>query len=68
MAYSAAKIYNGKATVGRFNVDAGDETAEKYEVVSIPTTFLFKGGKVVGKKIGVLDQDVLNMFVSQGLA
>jgi len=67
MAYSAAKIYNGKATVGRFNVDAGDETAEKYEV-GIPTTFLFKGGKVVGKKIGVLDQDVLNMFVSQGLA
>ena len=42
-----AKNYEGKAVVGKINVDEERTLAQKYRVFSIPTLFVFKDGKVV---------------------
>ena len=43
-----AKEYEGKAKVGKVNVDENSELSEQYHVMSIPTIKIFKQGKVVG--------------------
>jgi thioredoxin 1 len=45
--------YEGKAVVGKVDVDAHQEFAAKYGVRNIPTVLLFKGGEVVDKQVGV---------------
>lgn len=48
-----ATEYNGKALVGKLNVDENPVIARKYGVTSIPTLLFFKGGEVVDQMIGV---------------
>ena len=48
-----ATEYEGKAVVGKVDVDANQEFAAKYGVRNIPTVLLFKGGEVVEKQVGV---------------
>ena len=45
--------YDGKAVVGKVDVDANQEFASKYGVRNIPTVLVFKGGEVVGRQVGV---------------
>jgi thioredoxin 1 len=47
-----ATEYNGKALVGKLNVDENPVIARKYGVTSIPTLLFFKGGEVVDQMIG----------------
>lgn len=47
-----AAEYAGRATVGKLDVDANQETAVKYGIRSIPTLLFFKRGEVVGKLVG----------------
>lgn len=44
----------GKAKVGKLDVDNNQETAIKYGVRSIPTVLIFKGGNVVDTIIGAV--------------
>lgn len=46
--------YEGKAKVGKLDVDNNQESAIKYGVRSIPTVLIFKGGKVVETIIGAV--------------
>ena len=48
-----AADYDGKAVVGKVDVDANQEYAAKYGVRNIPTVLLFKNGEVVDKQVGV---------------
>ncbi len=45
--------YEGKAVVGKVDVDANQEFAAKYGVRNIPTVLVFKNGEVVDRKVGV---------------
>ena len=45
--------YEGKAVVGKVDVDANQDFAAKYGVRNIPTVLLFKNGEVVDKQVGV---------------
>lgn len=45
--------YEGKAVIGKVDVDAHQEYAAKYGVRNIPTVLLFKNGEVVDKQVGV---------------
>jgi thioredoxin 1 len=45
--------YDGKAVVGKLDVDAHQEFAAKYGVRNIPTVLVFKGGELVGRQVGV---------------
>ncbi|MFZ8961419.1 MAG: thioredoxin [Flavobacteriaceae bacterium] len=45
--------YQGKAVVGKVDVDANQEFAAKYGVRNIPTVLVFKGGELVDRHVGV---------------
>lgn len=45
--------YEGKAVVGKLDVDANQEFAAKYGVRNIPTVLVFKDGEVVNRQVGV---------------
>ncbi|MBL4745317.1 MAG: thioredoxin [Flavobacteriaceae bacterium] len=45
--------YEGKAVVGKLDVDANQDFAAKYGVRNIPTVIIFKNGEVVDKQVGV---------------
>jgi thioredoxin 1 len=47
-----AKDFKGKVKVGKMDIDHHQAVAQKYNVRSIPTLLVFKGGKVVDTVIG----------------
>ena len=49
--------YEGKAVVGKINVDEEQELAIRYGVMSIPTVIFFKDGEEVARKVGVQPVD-----------
>ncbi len=50
--------YEGKAIVGKIDVDANQEFAAKYGVRNIPTVLMFQNGEVVGRQVGVAPKNV----------
>lgn len=54
-----AKAMEGKAKVGKLNVDENPAMAQKYGVMSIPTLMIFKNGTVVRQFIGVTSKEML---------
>ena len=53
-----SKNYEGKAVVGKVDVDANQEFAAKYGVRNIPTVLLFKNGELIDRKVGVSPKQV----------
>lgn len=51
--------YDGKALVGKVNVDHNPGIAAKYGIRSIPTILFFKGGEVVDKSVGAVPKGAL---------
>ncbi len=47
-----ATEYEGKAIVGKVNVDENPGIARKYGIRNIPTLLYIKGGEVVDKQVG----------------
>ena len=52
----------------KVNVDNNQQTAQKFEIRSIPTLLLFKNGQRVGKIIGALPKDSLKQKIEQVFA
>ena len=52
----------------KLNVDNNQQTAQKFEIRSIPTVLLFKKGQMVGKIIGALPKDSLKQKIEQVFA
>ena len=50
--------YEGKAVVGKVDVDANQEFAAKYGVRNIPTVLVFKNGEIVSRQVGVSPKQV----------
>ena len=48
-----AEDFEGRAVVGKVNVDDEPRIAEKFRVRSIPTLLFFQEGEVVGQIVGV---------------
>ncbi|MBZ4642704.1 MAG: thioredoxin [Deferribacteraceae bacterium] len=53
-----ATEFEGKAKVGKVNVDDNQQLAAQFGIMSIPTVIIFKGGKVVEQFIGVQPKGV----------
>ncbi|MAW51141.1 MAG: thioredoxin [Flavobacteriaceae bacterium] len=45
--------FEGKAVVGKLDVDSNQEFAAKFGVRNIPTVLVFKNGEIVGRQVGV---------------
>lgn len=54
-----AQGVEGKFKVGKLNVDDNPETAQKFNVMSIPTIFVFKKGQIVQQFVGVQSKEKL---------
>lgn len=44
--------YDGKAIVGKVNVDENPEVSAKFGIRNIPTVLFFKNGEIVDKQVG----------------
>ncbi len=49
----------GKAVVGKVNVDENNEIPVEYGIRNIPTLLIFKNGEVVDKVVGVVPKQQL---------
>jgi thioredoxin len=54
-----ARDYQGQIAFGKLDVDQSREVAERHQIMSIPTLLIFKGGRLVGTKIGALPRPAL---------
>ncbi len=50
--------YEGKAVIGKVDVDSNQEYAAKYGVRNIPTVLVFKNGEIVNRQVGVSPKKV----------
>lgn len=50
--------YEGKAVVGKLDVDSNQEFAAKFGVRNIPTVLVFKDGELVNRQVGVSPKNV----------
>ena len=62
-----ASEYAGKARVVKVDIDLSRKTAMAYNVRSVPTLLMFKGGQVTGQEIGNVDIRKLNALVDNAL-
>ncbi|SFC73312.1 thioredoxin 1 [Flexibacter flexilis DSM 6793] len=51
--------YEGKAVIGKLNVDENPNVAVQFGIRSIPTLLVFKDGKIVDKQVGAVAKGVL---------
>jgi thioredoxin 1 len=54
-----ADEYAGKVKVGKLDIDANPNITAKYNVRSVPTVIVFKGGQKVGQHMGLTTRDKL---------
>lgn len=47
-----AQAYDGRAVIGKVNVDEESALAEQFKVMSIPTIYILKSGQVAERLIG----------------
>ncbi|MCX7800428.1 MAG: thioredoxin [Fimbriimonadales bacterium] len=62
-----AKEYAGRAAVYKLDVDTNQDIAMKYQVMSIPTLLVFKGGKVVEQHVGAAPKQHLAQLIERHL-
>jgi thioredoxin 1 len=58
-----AMEFAGKIKVGKLNTDENLALATQYQITSIPTIMIFKGGKVVEKMVGFKSKNELKKIV-----
>lgn len=54
-----ARDFAGRAVVAKLNIDDNPHTAQRYQVMSIPTLLIFKRGEVVDRIVGAQPAQVL---------
>lgn len=62
-----AKEYEGKAKVGKLDVDQSMDIAQKYAIMSIPTIIIFKGGNPAERLNGFQSKETLKAKIDGAL-
>ena len=64
---AVATDYEGKAKIGKLDVDSNGGTAMRYNVRGIPTLLLFKGGQVVEQRVGAIGKSEVQKMLDAHL-
>lgn len=59
--------YEGRAVIGKVDVDEEPALAQKFGVMSIPTLVVLKGGKVVEQAVGARGKDAVAAMIERHL-
>lgn len=59
--------YKGKVDIVKLNVDENPQNTQKFGVMSIPTTILFKDGKELERQIGFAGKQAFENLVKKAL-
>lgn len=62
-----ANDYDGKAVIGKLDVDSNPQTASQYGIRNIPTLLVFKNGEVVDKQVGAAPKNALSQKLDSQL-
>lgn len=54
-----SKDYDGKAVVGKVDVDSNPNISMQFGIRNIPTLLIFKNGEIVDKQVGAAPKSVL---------
>lgn len=60
--------YDGKAVVGKLNVDENPGVTARFGIRNIPTLLVFKGGQIVDKQVGAVPKSVLAQKLAAQIA
>lgn len=60
-----AREYAGRAVVGKLNVDENPATQRRFQIMSIPTLYIFKNGQVVDQIVGAQPLPVLQQRLAR---
>jgi thioredoxin 1 len=63
-----AKLYLGKVKVAKVDVDANQRIATQYRIQSIPSLYIFKGGKIVEQIVGAVGKQHITSILDNVLA
>jgi thioredoxin 1 len=63
-----ATDYEGKAVIGKVDVDSNPEVSAKFGIRSIPTLLVFKNGEIIDKQVGAVPKNVLSQKLDAQLA
>ena len=62
-----ANEYEGKAKIGKLDVDNNQGIASKYGIRSIPSLLIFKGGEVVEQIVGAVPKNQIQSKLDASL-
>jgi thioredoxin 1 len=62
-----AKDYAGKIRVGKCDIDSNQMIPSQFEIRSIPTLLMFKGGQVVGQIVGAAPRAKIEEMVKKAV-
>ena len=60
-----AKKFEGKAGIGKCNVDENNEYSEKFEIMSVPAIKIFKDGNIIKELVGLQSAIVLEKALEE---
>jgi thioredoxin 1 len=60
-----AQEFTGRAVVAKLNIDQNPRTPQKFGIMSIPTLYIFKNGRVVDKIVGAQPLPALRQWLSR---
>ena len=62
-----SETFKGKVGIVKLNVDENQTTTQKFGVMSIPTTILFKEGKELGRQVGFAGKQSFEDLIKKGI-
>jgi len=62
-----SKNYDGKIKFVKIDADENSNLAAKFNIMSIPTTMLFAGGKVKAISVGAVPKETLKSWIEKNL-
>jgi thioredoxin 1 len=54
-----AQQFSGRLKVGKLNVEENEQVPYKYNITTLPTLMVFKGGQVTEQRVGLISKDNL---------